>query len=89
MAAPSVRLLRLELVLGPGRGAQIVEPVEVRLDELNVHVRVEVVGGDDVEHRRVRHLVGVIERHAVRDAAAAVLSDDGNFSKPKCFITST
>jgi hypothetical protein len=51
--------------------------VEVGLDELNIHVGVEVVRGDDVEHRGVRHLVGVIERHPVRHPAAAILSDDG------------
>ena len=40
-------------------------------------MRVEVVRRHDVEHAGVRDLVGVIERHAMRDASAAIVADDG------------
>ena len=70
-------VLRLDLVLGNRRRAQLVEPVVVRLHELDRHVRVEVVRRHDVEHGQVRDLVLVIERQALPDAAAAVVADDG------------
>ena len=37
-------------------------------------VRVEVMGRDDVEHAEPGDLVGVIERHAVADAPAAIVA---------------
>ena len=40
-------------------------------------MRVEIVRRHDVEHAGVRHRVGVIERHPVRDASAAIVADDG------------
>ena len=55
---------------------QIVEPVKVRLHEVDVDVRVEIVGRHDVDQHGLRDVVGVIERHPVGDAAAAILADD-------------
>jgi hypothetical protein len=50
--------------------------VEVRLDEADVDVRVEVIRRNDVEDGEPRHRVGMIERHAVADTAATVLADE-------------
>jgi len=69
-------VLGLQLVLGPGRGAQVVEPVKVRLHEFDRHMRVEIVRRHDVQHGEMRDLVGVIERHAVSHAPAAVVPDN-------------
>jgi len=55
------RALPLEIVLRAGRGTQIVEPVEVRLDELDLEVRIQVVRGDDVKHGGMGDRAGVIE----------------------------
>ena len=62
---------------GTGRRPQLVEPVVVRLHELDRDVRVEVIRRHDVEHRQVCDLVRVIERQALADAPAAVVADNG------------
>jgi len=69
--------LRLELLLGSGRGAHVVEPVKVRLDELERDVRVEVVGRHDIEHGQLRDRIGMIERQPMPHASAAVVADHG------------
>jgi hypothetical protein len=68
---------REELFFRNRRWPQLMEPVVIRLHELDRHVRVEVVRRDDVEHREVRDLVRMIEREPLADAAAAIVADDG------------
>ena len=44
---------------------------------------VEVISRHDVDEHRFRDGVGMIERHAMRDAAAAVLPDDREALEPE------
>jgi len=70
-------VLRLQLLLWPRRRTHVVEPVKVRLDELDRDVGIQVIGRDDVEHRQAGHLVGMIESHPVGDPSAAIVPDHG------------
>ena len=80
----------LDLILRRGRGTQVVEPVKVRLHELERDVGVEVIRRNDVEHGETRDAIGMIQRHAMPDATAAIVTDDArNFSNPSLPITST
>ena len=57
--------------------------MEVGLHERQRHVRVEVMRRHDVEHREAGHAIGVIERHAMADAAAAIMADECELLEPE------
>ena len=46
-------------------------------------VLIEMAGRDDVEHRRLCDLVGVVQRHAMHHAAAAVVADGRELVEPE------
>ena len=63
--------------LGQRRRLDEEVPPEIRRRELAPRVGVETMRGNDVEHRELRDAIGVIEGHAMRHAAAAIVAGDG------------
>jgi hypothetical protein len=63
--------------LGQRRRLGEKRPVPVAQREGRVGSRPDLPGRDDVEHREPRRPVGIIERHPVGNATAAVVTRDG------------
>ena len=69
--------------LGQVEGLAQEEPVVGRERKLLVRASEDRVGGHDVEGREPRHTFGVVERQPMRDAAASVVSDEGEPIEPE------
>ena len=50
--------------------------MEIGLNETDRDMRVQMIRRHDVQHCDLRDLIGMVERHPMRNAAAAIVSDD-------------
>ena len=77
MLAQEVFGVGVDQPLGQVEGLDQEEPPEIAGGELLVGAGVHRGRGRDVEHGQALDRIGVVQRHAVRDPAAAVVADHG------------
>ena len=69
--------------LGKGGGLREEIPLPVGAGDVAVGIHEHRVGGHDVHHREREHHIGMVERHAVPRAAAAVVANNVEALKPE------
>ena len=58
-------------------------PMEQRLGAFGGAQRIHVVRGNDIEQHKFFHHFGMVKRHAVRNAGAAIVPHNGKAAKPQ------